>query len=153
MTDEGIGIGYPYGTYGRYRYFHRVPGGTERTPVFREAGTEGYRAYPGISRSQYRVVPSVLRYFAKPVPGGTGRTPVFQGAGTGGYRAYSGISRGRYRGVPSVRRYFEKPVPGVPHPYRDTGTGPVPADAGIAVRCHSDPCTAALTLQATEKSV
>ena len=72
-----------------------------------------------------RGVPSVPRYFEKPVPGGTERTPVFREVRIGGYRAYPGtsrsryraypvISRGRYRGVPIVPRYFEKSVPGVP---------------------------------------
>ena len=148
MADEGVGIGYRCGTYGRYRYFHRAPGGTERTPIFREAGTGGYRAYPGISRGRYRGVPSVPRYFEKPVPGSTERTPVFREVGTGGYRAYPGNSRSRYRAypgisrggyqrLPSVPRHFEKPVPGVPKSYRGTGTGLIPAVTGIAVLYHS----------------
>ena len=94
-------------------------------PVFREASTGGYRAYPGISRGRYRGLPSVPRYFERLVPGDIGRTPLFREAGTGGFRAYPGISRGQYRGVPSVPRYFTRPVPG------STGRTPVFREAII----------------------
>ena len=101
MVGTGIFIGHR-GVPSVPRYFEKpVPEGTERTPVFREVGTGGYRAYPSNSRSRYR--------------------------------AYPGISRGGYQGLPSVLRHFEKPVPGVPKSYRGTGTGLIPAVTGVAV--------------------
>ena len=69
------------------RYFERlVPEGSERTPVLREAGMEGYRLYPGISRGRYRAYSG------------------FREARTGGYRVHPGVSRSRYREVPKPYR-------------------------------------------------